>query len=302
MKALGLDVSHWEKHIDWGLAAENPHSEFVFMKATEGTEYVDDFFTHNWTGVKDFGRLRSPFHFASKDENGLLQAEHFYNTILSQTDKKWDLAPCIDLEDEYQVPHSWYMANKISFWTIVDQLIDATIDLFEEDPIIYSNVGFLDDISPPDFLAEFPLWVANTGVIAPTLPLPWRKYRKTWLFWQYRFDLRIPGINAAVDGNYFFGNSDQLAEYAATRKLPAEYIPNIPALAQVKTNLFIRKEPGKTLYNATGKIYPLSGFNPEVMILQLAPDKYGADRLWGRIGNNIWVCVKEGAYWYIEWL
>jgi len=47
----GLDVSHYQGDIDWALVAEENQYQFVFIKATEGHDFVDNKFDNNYRVV-----------------------------------------------------------------------------------------------------------------------------------------------------------------------------------------------------------------------------------------------------------
>src|SRR6185436_12304579 len=62
----GLDVSSHQGKIDWKKVAETNHYKFVFIKATEGHDFIDDNFEYNWKNAKENGFLVGAYHFFSK--------------------------------------------------------------------------------------------------------------------------------------------------------------------------------------------------------------------------------------------
>ena len=56
-----MDVSHWNGDIDWTLV--DPSIALVFVKATEGSSFVDPKFADNKAGVLESGRMMVPYHF-----------------------------------------------------------------------------------------------------------------------------------------------------------------------------------------------------------------------------------------------
>lgn len=48
----GIDISHYQGNINWYEFRENNTYSFVFMKATEGHDYVDVTFFKNWKEAK----------------------------------------------------------------------------------------------------------------------------------------------------------------------------------------------------------------------------------------------------------
>src|SRR3982750_2933147 len=58
----GVDVSKWNGDIDWVTARDSGVS-FVFIKATEGKDRIDNKFEENWRGAKAAKMPYAPYHF-----------------------------------------------------------------------------------------------------------------------------------------------------------------------------------------------------------------------------------------------
>lgn len=58
----GIDVSAHQNLIDWNLVAADG-IEFVYIKATEGGDFVDEEFAENWAGAGDLDLDRGAYHF-----------------------------------------------------------------------------------------------------------------------------------------------------------------------------------------------------------------------------------------------
>ncbi|MBL0015595.1 MAG: hypothetical protein IPP17_03940 [Bacteroidetes bacterium] len=90
----GIDVSRYQGKIEWA-KVKQAGIRFAFIKATEGTDYVDPYFAVNWDEAKDKGIARGAYHFFRPAQDGKAQAEHFLKQV------KWtkgDLPPVLDLE------------------------------------------------------------------------------------------------------------------------------------------------------------------------------------------------------------
>src|ERR1700679_4105731 len=59
---LGIDISHYQNDVDFAKLKAAGIS-FVFIKATEGVDYVDPNFSTYWKAAKAFGIPRAPYHF-----------------------------------------------------------------------------------------------------------------------------------------------------------------------------------------------------------------------------------------------
>src|SRR5262245_11857990 len=58
----GLDVSSWQGNVDWLAVALNG-GRFAYVKATEGTSYVNPYFTQQYVGAFQAGLVRGAYHF-----------------------------------------------------------------------------------------------------------------------------------------------------------------------------------------------------------------------------------------------
>ena len=76
----GVDVSHYQGDIDWA-ALSSQDIEFAFIKATEGSSYVDEYFDYNFKQAQASGIDAGAYHFFSYDSAGLTQAENFIRTV-----------------------------------------------------------------------------------------------------------------------------------------------------------------------------------------------------------------------------
>src|SRR5690242_5333217 len=75
-RIFGLDVSHHQGTLSWPSIASGG-VEFCFIKATEGTSFVDDKFERNWRGAQDAGLFRGAYHFGRVGSDPATQAVHF---------------------------------------------------------------------------------------------------------------------------------------------------------------------------------------------------------------------------------
>jgi len=59
----GIDVSHYQRDIDWKQIARNPKIKFVFIKATEGKDFKDKYFQENWKNASESGLYKGAYHY-----------------------------------------------------------------------------------------------------------------------------------------------------------------------------------------------------------------------------------------------
>jgi lysozyme len=90
----GVDVSSHQGRIDWSRVARD-HIGFAYLKATEGSDHVDDRFAVNWAGAGRAGVDRGAYHFFTLCRSGVSQARNFLRTV---PDTAGALPPAVDLE------------------------------------------------------------------------------------------------------------------------------------------------------------------------------------------------------------
>ncbi|KAH9066217.1 glycoside hydrolase family 25 protein [Lactarius vividus] len=73
----GIDVSHWQGALNWN-TIKSQGVTFAYIKATEGTTFIDPNFSSNYVGATNAGLIRGAYHFAHPDSSsGATQANYF---------------------------------------------------------------------------------------------------------------------------------------------------------------------------------------------------------------------------------
>ena len=262
----GIDVAHWEPEIDW--ARVRAHEiRFAFIKATQGTDFVDDKFLPHWTGAKQAGILRGAYHFIDPRVDGRRQAEHFLRTVKVEPG---DLPPVLDLEDlpvtptvipkaaagrksgkdkkgnTGSRPGKGAAAAALAANSQMIACAEVWLRLVEQEtgrkPIVYSGPFFLRDRmadakgAPPSWASKYMLWIANYlnhPIQDNDLPLQPKGWAN-WTFWQYSESGMLDGIFnlgrtslTAVDLNFFRGTLEELYALAGAT-VPADGVVEQP--------------------------------------------------------------------------
>jgi GH25 family lysozyme M1 (1,4-beta-N-acetylmuramidase) len=76
---FGIDVSSYQKSMDWQRAIFTG-AKFAFVKATEGSTWVDPTFAANWSELRRLGLPHGAYHFF-RPAQSLSQIELFVNTV-----------------------------------------------------------------------------------------------------------------------------------------------------------------------------------------------------------------------------
>lgn len=229
-RAPGIDVSRWQREIDWPQVAAAGHA-FVVMRATIGNYYTDPRFYVNWRDARDAGLLVSAYHVVVPDRPADSQIERFFDVL---EDRRCDFPPVLDIE----------LTRGVSEEAITACVEECVATMEEEEgrkPVIYTARWFWDRyVLDAPLSGECDLWVAHYGVSDPWLPRGWDK----WVFWQYSDHGQVPGIGPATDLNWFHGSHEDLLAYADAE--PEDREPPAAGLRARVTaeTLAVRNGPG----------------------------------------------------------
>lgn len=187
----GLDVSHHQGRIDWETVQKENEFQFVFMKATEGHDFIDHQFQTNWKEARKNGMLTGAYHFFSMRSSGKKQAENFIQTVPKEPDS---LPPVIDLE--IHLNH-----DKEDVRRQLKEMATEMEKHYGKKPILYVTYDTYHTYVE-GFFKDYDLWIRDV-VKFPTLG------DRPWIFWQYSNRGRVDGIDTYVDINVFHGDLEQ---------------------------------------------------------------------------------------------
>jgi lysozyme len=210
----GIDVSHYQRQIDWPLVATQD-IHFAFVKATEGETLRDPLFSRNWHAAKDAGLKRGAYHFFRPAASPEKQAKNFLEAHLFETG---DLLPVLDVEVTDEVNASTLRKRVATWLRIVEKKCGAK-------PIIYTNQKFFNQYLAGHF-DGYPVWVARyNSFLKPRLHKD-----SDWHFWQYGNQGKLKGIKGPVDFNVFNGSLQDLERFTLHRSpQPAAEPTAVPA-------------------------------------------------------------------------
>lgn len=181
----GIDVSHHQGRIVWRKVAKAGIS-FVYMKATEGNDFVDPSFRANWAGAKAAGLARGAYHFFTLCSPGREQAENYLRVVPKDTNS---LPPALDLElfgSCTKRPTREKVLHEIRVWL---ELVEAR---YNKRAVLYTSGEFYKVYLSGGGLNR-PFWATSlSGKPA---------YGPEWLLWQYHNEGTIAGIGEKVDLN-----------------------------------------------------------------------------------------------------
>ena len=185
----GIDVSNWQGEIDFARVRQ-AGIEIVFIKATEGTGYIDPFLKRYYDGAREQDLRVGFYHYLTSRtaDESREQARYFVNTLGRM---ETDCIFAVDLGNKKGLDDD-------SFSELARIFIEELKAITDIDCMIYASTSTAKyDLSRS--LSEYPLWVAEYGV---TQPRPNGKWTE-WAGWQYSNTGRISGIRGNVDLDIF---------------------------------------------------------------------------------------------------
>jgi lysozyme len=205
MPIQGIDVARYQENVDFRQAiASGIH--FVFMKATEGKDYLDPNFRINWVRAREAGMPRGAYHFMTWCSLASEQAAWFAQNVPNDRDA---LPPVLDLE--------W---NNHSSCKVKPSRADALekirymLDAMERHtgklPIIYTDMNFHRDVLNGEYFPNA-FWLRSTAAE------PHERYgNRAWTFWQWTQTGVVRGVKGEVDRNAFYGGKDEWIQFLLT--------------------------------------------------------------------------------------
>ena len=199
----GIDVSSYQGEIDWKeLSGEN--ISFVFIKATEGSSFVDKNFAYNFEEAQKTSLAVGAYHFFSYDSEGDTQAKNFINTV---DPYEGMLPPVIDLEfygdKEKNPPDRKYVDNQLKI------MLQELEEHYGQKPIIYATEKSYEPYMTGDY-EEYDIWIRNV-ITKPDL-----SDNRDWTLWQYTNREQLEGYKGKekyIDMNVFNGTVQEFNEY-----------------------------------------------------------------------------------------
>ena len=179
----GIDVSSYQKDIDWDRVCRDKRIRFVYVKATEGATYTSPHFRFNIENARRHGLKVGSYHFLRTTSSLQSQFENFTREVKAE---EQDLVPLIDIEQR----GSW------SPQQIVDSLrvfLNMVRKHYKCRPMIYTMTSFYNKYLTSHF-TDYPLVIARYSEDAPSLA-DGSKYT----LWQYTDQGHVEGIDHDVD-------------------------------------------------------------------------------------------------------
>lgn len=180
----GIDVSSYQKDIDWSATAKDKNIKFVYVKATEGATYRSRHYQYNIENARQYGIHVGAYHFFRPNVPVEKQFRNF-TSVVKKEDQ--DLIPLIDVE---------VRGNNLTVKALVDSVLafaDKLEDHYGCKPMIYTGHAFYNSYLSGK-ISGYPLFIARYSKVEPRL-----MGGANWVLWQFSEKGVIAGIDHAVD-------------------------------------------------------------------------------------------------------
>jgi len=197
----GIDVSHWQGTVNWA-SQWSAGKRFVWIKATEASNYTDPNFSANYTGSYNQGFIRGAYHFAEPNQSsGATQANYFSAHGGGWSGDGRTLPGALDLE--YGTSSDCWGLSQASMRTWISDFVTTYHARWTKYPIIYTSTSWWSEcVGSYSVSGTDPLWVARYNSTVGTLPYNWSYYT----VWQYS--------DSPMDQDVFNGSAAQLTTFA----------------------------------------------------------------------------------------
>jgi len=207
---LGNDIAKYQGVVDFNVYKNN--SNFVIVKATEGTTYSDPQFSRNQSEARRVGLPLGYYHFARPDLGNSPEAEaDFYLKTLGEVRDGEVLTLDYECPNQVQAHVDWCkkfmerVASKLNGLKCLIYLNQSQIAGFNWSSIVNAGYG---------------LWIAKY-TYNPNINTFNKGQWKTVAIHQWSNKQTVPGISSPADGDVFFGDVATFKKYGYKSPTPS---------------------------------------------------------------------------------
>ena len=154
---------------------DRTYVRFVMVKATEGSDYIDECFEENFKKARLAGFIRGAYHYWSNMSTAREQAYFFLDKVHLEAG---DLPPVLDVESKPDNMSDEDFQLEVLAWLHIVE------DKYHAKPIIYTYYKFKEKYLNDSRFASYPYWIAH----------------------YYVQEGRFPGIKGYVDLDIYNGS------------------------------------------------------------------------------------------------
>ena len=182
----GIDVSKHQGIINWDVVKKDTKIQYVYIKATEGSDRVDEQYLTNLHNARKAGIRVGSYHYLTNRSSVTTQ---FQNFAMNAPRDQQDLIPVIDVE----VCRQWDAQQLRDSLKVFANMLE---DYYGCKPIIYTYESFFKKYLGKAF-ADYPIFIAKYSSELPNIN------GVKWILWQYSESGTVNGIKGSVDLSRF---------------------------------------------------------------------------------------------------
>ena len=187
----GIDLSHYQGEVFWEAIGDNSNMTYVYLKATEGGDRIDDKYERNIELAHKYGLKVGSYHFFRPKTDLTSQLENFKTQCRPS---QQDLIPMIDVETKQGMGNEAFCDSLLKF-------LDMVEEAYHQKPLVYTGTNFYNRYLVGK-LDDYKLMIAQYSSKEPILADD-----KDYLLWQYTGKGYIDGIRGYVDKSRFMGQN-----------------------------------------------------------------------------------------------
>lgn len=185
----GIDLSHYQGEVFWEAIGDNSKMAYVYLKATEGGDRIDDKYEQNIELAHKYGLKVGSYHFFRPKTPLKLQLENFKAQCRPS---QQDLIPMIDVETKQGLSNGAFRDSLMTFLTMVEEA-------YHQKPLVYTGTNFYNKYMS-GLMNGYKLMIAQYSSNEPVL-----NDGNDYMLWQYTGKGHIDGIRGYVDKSRFMG-------------------------------------------------------------------------------------------------
>ena len=185
----GIDLSHYQGHVFWETVGDNTKMAYVYLKATEGGDRIDEMFERNINLAHRYGLKVGSYHFYRPKSDQVRQLENFKSQCLP---REQDLIPMIDIETTGGLSTDEFCDSLFKFLDLVEEA-------YRQKPLLYTYRNFYNKHllrKVDDYKLMIAMYTDEEPVLADERDI---------VAWQYTGKGRIVGVNGYVDKSRLLG-------------------------------------------------------------------------------------------------
>lgn len=212
-KVYGIDVSHYQRDIDWDHLAIycNKRGErvssvseyiqpvfFVYLKATEGATVKDDTYNARMIEAERHGIVQGAYHVLHLTTSSINeQLKNFFETVVWSPG---DLPPALDIEFENEI----LVCGTDQFYEMVQKWLSEVEKKFGVKPIIYTNESIRSKYLQDGRLKGYDIWISKYND---------SPQNEDWRIWQITEKGLVGGVEGNIDINLYKGDYNAFLDY-----------------------------------------------------------------------------------------